>query len=254
MTAPVDRISGLDVTLFDHAPAQSTVDDRRSLLALQNAVAEATFGEFAYLEIGSYLGGTLQPYVVDERCRSIVSIDPRPDVVPDDRPELASSSYEENSTAHMLDLLRRIPSADVAKIRTVEASTSDLAPDEFPRPDLCLVDGEHTRTAALRDARFCRAVLEGTGVIAFHDFHIVEPAIEQFVREVGHPVRGYLLKTTVFVVELGAGPSPFDDERVGAQLHRGKAFWRAVNAAHALPLVLRAHQLRRRDRFAHLTR
>jgi hypothetical protein len=246
MTAVVDRIQNLDVSLFDHAPAQSTVEDRRSLLALQNAVADATGGDFSYLEIGSYLGGTLQPYVVDDRCRSIVSIDPRPQIVPDDRPEFSTWEYEDNSTEHMLDLLGKIPSADLTKIRTIEASTADLAPGELTRPDFCFIDGEHTRTAALRDARFCRAVLQGAGVIAFHDFHIVEPGIEQFIREVGHPVRGYLLQTTVFVLELGAGCSVFDDPRVSAQLQRPKAFWRSVNAARALPLVLRAHQLRRR--------
>lgn len=246
MTAVVDRIQALDVTLFDHAPALSTVEDQRSLLAVHEAVAEASGGDFSYLEIGSYLGGTLQPYVVDERCRSIVSIDPRPSVVADDRPELEASEYRENTTAHMLELLGAIPSADLTKVKTIEASTTDLAPGEFARPDFCFIDGEHTRAAALRDARFCRAVLQQAGVIAFHDFHIVEPGIEQFIREVGHPIRGYLLQQTVFVLELGAGPSLLEDDRVAAQLHRPKAFWDAVNAARALPLLLRANRLRRR--------
>jgi hypothetical protein len=53
-----DRIAGGDITLFDHiALTQREPDDRRALLAIHDAVARR--GPFTYLEIGSYLGGSL---------------------------------------------------------------------------------------------------------------------------------------------------------------------------------------------------
>jgi hypothetical protein len=53
-----NRIADGDVTLFDNiALTQSEPDDRKALLAIHDAVARR--GPFTYLEIGSYLGGSL---------------------------------------------------------------------------------------------------------------------------------------------------------------------------------------------------
>jgi hypothetical protein len=61
-----DRIEDLDVGLFDAIPSQTSADTRRSLLAVHRATARR-HGEIAYLEIGSHLGGSLQPYLLDPR-------------------------------------------------------------------------------------------------------------------------------------------------------------------------------------------
>jgi hypothetical protein len=84
------RIADGDVTLFDHiALTQSEPDDRKALLAIHDAVARR--GPFTYLEIGSYLGGSLQAVVADPRCKHIISIDPRPEAPPDERGGYRSS-------------------------------------------------------------------------------------------------------------------------------------------------------------------
>src|SRR5581483_6433047 len=182
MTVDRERLSRLDESLFDAVESQTSVQDRRSLLALHGAVADAA-GSFVYLEIGSHRGGSLQVLVSDERCRKIVSIDPRPEWQPDDRPGIEGWAYSGNSTEEMLGLLAAVPGADVTKIETIELGTESIDPETVDRPDLCFVDGEHTQIAALRDAGFCHAALRGRGVIAFHDFWIVAPAVLRFLGE-----------------------------------------------------------------------
>ena len=212
-----DRVAALDTRLFAHIASETSDGDRRSLLAVHSGVAART-DPFSYLEIGSHLGGTLQVVIADQRCAGVVSIDPRPPGQPDDRPDQSWFEYSDNSTERMLKLLQDVPGADLAKLETVEESTENLAPGRFVRPDFCFIDGEHTYRAALRDARFCRTVMQGAGIIAFHDFHIIERAILDFLRETPRPRRGYLLLNSVFVVELGAIRSLLSDPGIRSQL------------------------------------
>ena len=164
-----DRITARDTSLFEHVPSQTTDADRASLLELHDRMRQA---DFRYLEIGSHIGGSLQVLLRDPRCVEIVSIDPRP----------VTRGYPKNSTDRMLQALATVPAADLAKLRTVEASTADLDPDEF-EADFCLVDGNHTDEDAMRDARF--ALRAGATTIAFHDRDMVSGAIEQFREETG---------------------------------------------------------------------
>jgi hypothetical protein len=223
----VDRVRQLDLTLFAHVASQATDDDRRSLLALQAAIATRR-ETYVWLEIGSYLGGSLQPLVVDSRCSRIISIDPRPQIVPDDRDELGRYDYGiENTTAAMLAGLSSIPNADVTKIESIERSTAHINISDIERPDICFVDGEHTRAAVLQDARFCRQVVQDRGVIVFHDFRIIRPGIADFLRETPGPVTAYLLSDSVFVIELGSTRSIlFEDPLVARQIKKWPVLWR----------------------------
>src|SRR5439155_2441442 len=114
-----DRVAALDTQLFAAVETETSESDRKSLLAVHNAVA-AHNDLFSYLEIGSHLGGTLQVVIADPRCARVVSIDPRPRWVPDDRPGLPQFEYPDNSTERMLKLLQDVPGADLAKLETVE--------------------------------------------------------------------------------------------------------------------------------------
>ncbi len=238
-----DRVAALDTQLFDFVESETSNDDRRSLLALHNGIA--TRGAFSYLEIGSHLGGTLQTVVADPRCVRIASIDPRPQWQPDDRPHLNGWEYPNNSTERMLELLQKVPDADLSKLETVEESTENIAPGRFARPDFCFIDGEHTHEAALRDARFCRAVMQGAGIIAFHDSNVIERAILAFLREASRPHRAYSLRSTVFVVELGTEPTLLTDVNVRGQL-RHPCRWIAANRLTADTALLAAGILRRK--------
>ena len=195
-------VRSLDVRLFGYVPSETSSPDRLSLLAVYNAVYDA-FGPFAYLEIGSHVGGTLQVLLMDPRCTSITSVDSRVEMVPD--AEREPIPYPENSTERMLKYLALVPGADLAKLETIDASTDELDPAAIAhRPRLCFIDGEHTVEAAVRDARFCRSVIVDEGVIVFHDRKLVRPAIDAFVAELkGTPHQAYPLPSDLFVVSCG---------------------------------------------------
>jgi hypothetical protein len=199
-----ERIGELDSTTFDGIATETTRNDRKSLLALHQACADRA-GRFAYLEIGSHLGGSMQVLVRDDRCERIVSIDPRPRRQPDERgPEWV---YSQNSTGRMRNLLEALPGADLSKLDTIDASTETIDPTSITaRPTLCFIDGEHTDEAALRDARFCRRVVADDGWLAFHDTGIVYGGVSSFLEELtnsGADFRAYFLPDSIVVVELG---------------------------------------------------
>jgi hypothetical protein len=239
-----ERVARLDTRLFGYVESQTSEEDRRSLLALHDGVA-AKSGVFSYLEIGSHLGGTLQVVIADPRCIRVASIDPRPQWTPDDRPGMPRFNYPGSSTERMLELLREVPGADLSKLETFEASTEDLPPGQFVRPDLCFIDGEHTHRATLRDARFCRAVMQGAGIIVFHDFDIIAKAIQDFLRETPHRTRGYHLSSNIFVVELGAVPTLINDPNIHRQLRFAPAVWVIANRLSAARGLIAAYAYRR---------
>lgn len=143
----------------------------------------------------------------DDRCRQIVSIDSRPGSQPDERgPDWP---YPDNTTERMRRNLAALPRADMEKLITIEASTETLDANTVAaaaRPFLCFVDGEHTDSAVLRDARFCRALIPNGGWLAFHDTGIVYRGLSSFLdelRESGVEHRAYFLPDTILVVEFG---------------------------------------------------
>ena len=202
-----DRIEQLDLSLFQNAlspdPAkdlrQNTDDDRRTLLAVQ-AVVRRSVPNYVYLEIGSYKGSSLQPHVVDPHCDRILSIDPRPGATPDSR---GTQHYEECSAESMLGWLKKIPNADISKIKTFETTVAGLNGKSLAaRPHLCFVDGEHTDDAVLSDARFCLSVIAEGGVILFHDTNLVFNGLQTFLDELsgnGRAFRAHILPSSVFM-------------------------------------------------------
>jgi hypothetical protein len=195
----------LDPGLFNYIPSQTTLNDKRALLALQAANRQRAAGKFVYLEIGSHLGGSLQSLVVDPACTEILSIDPRPQVWADERGR--DRVFCGNSSARMLELLGNIPNAEPSKINTFEADTQSLDPALITsQPDYCFIDGEHTDAAALRDAKFCLKVMNPNGCIAFHDANIVYRGIDAFLKELmdlGRTFYPYVLPDSIFVIDLG---------------------------------------------------
>jgi len=198
-----ERIEQLDLSLFGYVENQTTEEDKRTLLALQTAIRRRIPG-YVYLEIGSYKGGSIQQHVVDPKCGGIISIDPRPGSLPDRR---GTYNYFAATAAGMLESLRQIPGAHVAKIKTFECTVSDLDPRTAGlRADLCFVDGEHTDKAALEDARFCLGVLAENGAIAFHDANMVYGGLRAFLAELAARkcvFRAYMLPDSIFLIEFG---------------------------------------------------
>ena len=177
----IEKVENLDVTLFDAIPSQTSVGDRRSLLAVQRATGRK-HEAYAYLEIGSYLGGSIQPYLVDRRCTKIYAVDARPVRPPDERAPEEIVGYPDNSTAQMLRLLARIDHAGIEKIRCFEADAAEIEPSEIiDGPYVAFIDGEHTRSAVLSDFAFCNGVIARGGTILFHDFYLLHDAMAEIV-------------------------------------------------------------------------
>ena len=243
------RVHRLDVGLLDAIESQTSAADRRSLLALHGTML-TMLGTFRYLEIGSHLGGSLQALVAEPGCTHITSIDPRPLVQPDERPEIGYRwEYADNSTERMLALLGAVPGADVGKITTIELSTEDIDPGSLPhRPDLCFIDGEHTNRAALRDAEFCLAAVGDRGVIAFHDAWVTSAGIRRFLDLAPAGTVGFTMPDGLFVADIG-GRGLLDAPAIREAMTRARGgclrlwVWKAANARrlHGRPvgLVLR---------------
>jgi hypothetical protein len=236
------NIEELDVGLFSFLEAQTSDWDRRALLAFHAAAADVC-GDFAYLEVGSYLGGSLQAVMRDPRCRHVMSLDPRMTVAPDSR-DGGAWTYDDNTTDHMRELLAALPDVDMSKLTTFDTGTDGLTPSELPvRPTYCFVDGEHTPDAVIRDARFCAEAMGGAGVIAFHDYTIVGSGISAFLRENWRDITFALAFTAsgVFAIEMGDRgllKHAAIQRALGSRWHN--AAWSAANRSHrtALPVLL----------------
>ena len=221
---PVDRLSYVerrieeqDTSLFAAILSETSQDDRRSLLAVQAAVA-ARRNPYRYLEIGSHLGGSIQPHLLDPRCVGIISIDKRPEILADERDALYGQEYPGNSTARMMANLKNLAPTQTDKITTIDGDTAGIKPSALPfHPDLCFIDGEHADNSVLRDFEFCRAAVEEPAVIAFHDPEIIFRGLKRaldLLRASGRQWRAYHLPTSVFVIELGGEWCIHKDERI----------------------------------------
>ena len=182
MTTTIQRINNLDVSLFNAIPSTTSDDDKQSLLAVQRATA-INKGDFVYLEIGSYMGGTIQPFLLDQRCKKIYSIDSRPNIVPDDRSKNYMPTYKNNSSERMLKLLGEINASEISKIECFETDTKGIEPSEINlKPNAIFIDGEHTKNAVLSDFHFLSKIFSKDCTILFHDLYIIYPAISQICK------------------------------------------------------------------------
>lgn len=163
-TSEIDRLFPIE--------SQSSVRDKAFLLAAQRLI-----GDFApsydYLEIGSFLGGSLVPFLRDPTCTSVLSIDERGKTLPDERGALFD--YAGVTTQSMLDRLRQ------AGLATKKLTTHDGPIDSLPssdrRFDLAFIDGEHTDQACFRDFLWALPMMKADSVVMFHDSSLIYKAI-----------------------------------------------------------------------------
>jgi hypothetical protein len=186
-----DRISGLDIVLFSQILSQTTDADKRSLLAVQ-ACTRDCLGEYVYLEIGSYLGGSIQPHLLDSTCKKIYSIDKRPWAQPDERDP--RFEYPDNSTERMLTPLRTVNPRRLSKVECLDGDTRSISPSLMQdAPNLCFVDGEHTLTSVVADFDFCSKVCAVGATVVFHDAQIVFRGLRSVVSKLKKAGREFTL-------------------------------------------------------------
>ena len=202
-----ELIANLDLKLFEKIESQSSVEDKQSLLACQFAVREIA-GEYKYLEIGSYLGGSIQPFLLDERCKLIYSIDKRPLIQADERG--VDYTYLNNSTERMLENLKKVAPEQIEKIQTVDSDTKKIEAETIKEKfELCLIDGEHTDEAVMSDFKFCLNILSKNGAILFDDANVIYNGIANcinYLEEKSVNYRAYCLPNKIFVIEINEFP------------------------------------------------
>jgi hypothetical protein len=198
-----EQVESLDLSLFEKIESETSSEDRRSLLAVQRATTRR-HERYVYLEIGSHIGGSIQPHLVDSRCKRIYSIDPRPSQQPDDRSEVGICNYENNSTDRMIELLRVIAPNAVSKIQCFDIDASEVDPGQIAdRPQLAFIDGEHTQKSVLSDFHFCNRVISNNGTVVFHDFGVIFPAIREICNSLDKKHLKYIplkLEGSVFAI------------------------------------------------------
>jgi len=200
----VTLIESIDSSVFQ-VESQTSDDDRRSLLRLQNIVRNGD-RPYIYLEVGSHLGGTLFPHLIDSSCGTAISIDPRPTCQPDQRGR--SFDYAGNSTSRMIGTLGKFAShGQMAKLRTYDIDASQIATiDDAIRASLVLIDAEHTNRAAFRDFLCIIPHTEQDAIVSFHDSNLIFDAlmnIETFLRYSGRRFSAFYLPDNVYAVAFG---------------------------------------------------
>ncbi len=177
------------------------------MLACQLATRELT-GSYNYLEIGSYLGGSIQPHLLDEKCAKIYSIDKRPLTQPDERG--VDYTYLNNSTARMIENLKSVAPDQIDKVTAIDGDTNHIKPSEIKdKITLCYIDGEHTDEAVLSDFKFCLSSLKENGAILFDDANIIYNGIAdclEILKKDSIKYRANILPDKVFIIEIGDFP------------------------------------------------
>lgn len=233
-------IESVDPGVF-RLETETGVGDRRMLLALQNVVRRSR-NTYVYAEVGSYMGGTLVPHLMDPRCGLVISIDKRPELQPDERS--VSFDYTRSSTSLMLERLERsLPFSALLKLMTHECDAAELSDEaratEF---DLGFIDGEHTNRAAFHDFLSLYRFAAADCVIAFHDANLVTDAlanVESFLRFQGVHFKSIVLPDVLFAVLVGrytrfAAPLARYSIEKETFFHSSKeALWRAIAQTRA---------------------
>jgi hypothetical protein len=199
-----DLIRNADISIFT-VESQTLPGDRQTFIDCQNIIRNR-FERYVYLEVGSHLGGTLLPHLLDPHCASAISIDPRPASQTDERGR--QFDYPDNSSGRMIELLsRHVPRGAMLKLQTYDVDTSALA--ELPiaaNVRLALIDGEHTNRAVFRDFLRLLPYLEKDSIVLFHDANLVFDAllnIEEFLLFSGTKHKALFLPDIVFAIALG---------------------------------------------------
>jgi hypothetical protein len=211
-TAAVSMIEALDTSVFAIQPGHYS--DRTSFLRVQRLVRTLQPG-YAYLEVGSDLGGSLLPHLLDPACRVAVSVDPRPESQPDERG--SDFHYVGNSTERMLaELGKHAGPEELGKLVTLDTDAARIDRTTVPaRPHLVLIDAEHTNVAAFSDFLSVLPLVADDSMITFHDANLVGDTIqiiERFLTYMRTPYSTVILPSCVAVFGFGTFLKPVQTE------------------------------------------
>lgn len=164
--------------------SQTSEIDKQVLLQIKDLLGN--YGAYHFCEIGSFLGGSMTPFVMDPHCQAILSIDDRNRETPDER----GARYNYHSITHqsMLDNIAQ-QGLPIEKISGFDGSVDEFTPSET-KFDLLFIDGEHTDVACFRDFVHGFKLMKKDSIIAFHDSDLICRAlrmIQEYLRAIDVP-------------------------------------------------------------------
>ena len=162
------------IDLNEEFPIKSQTSDSDKLNLLQIRDLLGSKGTYKYLEIGSFLGGSLTPFLRDPKCTNILSIDDRERAQPDERGKKFDYAGITNET--MINALENA-NLDTQKLKTFNGSIEDISDNE-DRYDLIFIDGEHTDRACFRDFIYSERLFNENCIIAFHDSTLIYKSLK----------------------------------------------------------------------------
>ncbi len=174
------KIKGCKKLIEKYFPIISQTSHADKLLLLKSiAAVRERCDKFKYIEIGSYLGGSLTPFLLEESCELVVSVDERERQQPDERG--AKYDYAGITSQTMINNLAS-HNISVEKLITHDGQISTLKHlnNKF---DIAFIDGEHTDVACVRDFLWTFPIMKVNSLILFHDSTIVYKALA-IIREI----------------------------------------------------------------------
>ena len=163
-----------NIDLNEEFPIRSQTSDSDKLSLLQIRDILGSKGRYKYLEIGSFLGGSLTPFLRDPKCTNILSIDDRERAQPDERGKKFDYAGITNET--MIDALENA-NLDTQKLKTFDGSIEEITDDE-DRYDLIFIDGEHTDWACFRDFIYSERFFNDNCIVVFHDSTLIYKSLK----------------------------------------------------------------------------
>lgn len=163
-----------NIDLNEEFPIRSQTSDSDKLSLLQIRDILGSKGRYKYLEIGSFLGGSLTPFLRDPKCTNILSIDDRERAQPDERGKKFDYAGITNET--MIDALENA-NLDTQKLKTFDGSIEEITDDE-DRYDLIFIDGEHTDWACFRDFIYSKRFFNDNCIVVFHDSTLIYKSLK----------------------------------------------------------------------------
>ena len=201
-----EHILSADTSIFTIVTAMSEAD-KAAFLNVQNVVG-GLYPGYCYLEVGSDRGGSIIAPLLDSRCGTLISVDLRPAVQPDERGR--AFEFPENTTAKMLESLadKGVSERALSRLRTFD---TDLAELPFWRVGqkarFGFIDAEHTNQAVFRDWLGVSRFIEDDSIVAFHDSNLIFDALENIKVMLRHQAvcfSAHYLRDSMFVLGLGA--------------------------------------------------
>jgi len=163
--------------------SQTSTNDKLFLLQTMNLI-KSKVGRFSYLEIGSFLGGSLTPFLLEPLCEDVLSVDDRERQQPDER----GIKYDYAGITH-ITMIQNLSKhgVPIEKLTTHDGSI-DTIPNKLNKYDLIFIDGEHTDVACFRDFIWSYKSAKEDSIILFHDSDLTYKGltiIKEYLRSLG---------------------------------------------------------------------